>query len=372
MSLNSNEIFNSNNNNKILTSEKKLKLILKLLEKSEQILSIINLPESAIVKYNQLKEITFNKCSLLYSPLTKQIHQSNSNLSSKSSVSTLRNFKYNFNNNNNISLITNFDNNNLIDEIKILNYKKNVLIEILFELFDKKNEKNDFNFLNNVQNVLNNINNNNNIENFDIKNEEIKLNEFIKKCDFYIKNFINNNENNENFNKKIIELKNYYENEINNLNQKFILFQQQFNQNYEENNKIKNLFFEFNNILSPVYEKYSKKKISNYDDDNNLIENDNSPNKEITKLNFLNCFIEQLFNDNKHLIESIKNIEKEKEKLFFDLNLPFVINAIKKNDDLKEIFNILNLENNNNFNNNNFNNNFNIDELIKNIEKSLN
>ena len=378
MSLNSNEIFNSNNNNKILTSEKKLKLILKLLEKSEQILSIINLPESAIVKYNQLKEITFNKCSLLYSPLTKQIHQSNSNLSSKSSVSTLRNFKYNFNNN--ISLITNFDNNNLIDEIKILNYKKNVLIEILFELFDKKNEKNDFNFLNNVQNVLNNINNNNiNIENFDIKNEEIKLNEFIKKCDFYIKNFINNNENNENFNKKIIELKNYYENEINNLNQKFILFNQEFNKNYEENNKIKNLFFEFNNILSPVYEKYSKKKISNYDDDNNLIENDNSPNKEITKLNFLNCFIEQLFNDNKHLIESIKNIEKEKEKLFFDLNLPFVINAIKKNDDLKEIFNILNLENNNNnfnnnnFNNNNFNNNnFNIDELIKNIEKSLN
>ena len=372
MSLNSNEILISNNN-KNLNSEKKLKLILKLLEKSEQILSIINLPESAIVKYNQLKEITFNKCSLLYSPLTKQIHQSNSNLSSKSSVSTLRNFKYNFNNNNNISLITNFDNNNLIDEIKILNYKKNVLIEILFELFDKKNEKNDFNFLNNVQNVLNNINNNNiNIENFDIKNEEIKLNEFIKKCDFYIKNFINNNENNENFNKKIIELKNYYENEINNLNQKFILFQQQFNQNFEENNKIKNLFFEFNNILSPVYEKYSKKKISNYDDDNNLIENDNSPNKEITKLNFLNCFIEQLFNDNKHLIESIKNIEKEKEKLFFDLNLPFVINAIKKNDDLKEIFNILNLENNN-FNNNNFNNNnFNIDELIKNIEKSLN
>ena len=372
MSLNSNEIFNSNNNNKILTSEKKLKLILKLLEKSEQILSIINLPESAILKYNQLKEITFNKCSLLYSPLTKQIHQSNSNLSSKSSVSTLRNFKYNFNNN--ISLITNLNslnnNNNLIDEIKNLNYKKNVLIEILFELFDKK-EKNE-NFINNIQNVLNNINNNNNIENFndfDIKNEEIKLNEFIKKCDFYIKNF-NNNNNNENiinsFNKKITELKNYYENEINNLNQKLILFNQEFNKNYEENNKIKNLFFEFNNILSPVYEKYSKKKISNYDDDNNLIENDNSPNKEITKLNFLNCFIEQLFNDNKHLIENIKNIEKEKEKLFFDLNLPFVINAIKKNDVLKEIFNILQIENNNN------NNNFNFDELIKNIEKSLN
>ena len=380
MSLNSNEIFLSNNeilnnNKKTLTSEKKLKLVLKLLEKSEQILSIINLPESAILKYNQLKEITFNKCSLLFSPLTKQIHQSNSNLSSKSSVSTLRNFKYNFNNN--ISLITNLNslnnNNNLIDEIKNLNYKKNVLIEILFELFDKK-EKNE-NFINNIQNVLNNINNNNNIENFndfDIKNEEIKLNEFIKKCDFYIKNFNNNNNNNNeniinSFNKKITELKNYYENEINNLNQKLILFNQEFNQNYEENNKIKNLFFEFNNILSPVYEKYSKKKISNYDDDNNLIENDNSPNKEITKLNFLNCFIEQLFNDNKHLIENIKNIEKEKEKLFFDLNLPFVINAIKKNDVLKEIFNILQIENNNNNNNN-----FNFDELIKNIEKSLN
>ena len=90
MSLNSNEIFLSNNeilnnNKKTIKSEKKLKLVLKLLEKSEQILSIINLPESAILKYYQLKEITFNKCSLLYSPLTKQIHQSNSNLSSKSS-----------------------------------------------------------------------------------------------------------------------------------------------------------------------------------------------------------------------------------------------------------------------------------------------
>ena len=47
---------------------------------------------------------------------------------------------------------------------------------------------------------LNNINNNNNnFDNneFDIKIEEMKLNEFIKKCDYSIKNFtINNNNNN--------------------------------------------------------------------------------------------------------------------------------------------------------------------------------
>ena len=387
--INNNNIINNNNNKKTLTPEKKLKLILKLLEKSEQILSIINLPESAITKYNQLKEITFNKCSLLYSPLTKQIHQSSSNNSSNTSVSTLRNFKYNFSNISLISNLNSLNNNNILfDEIKSLNYKKNVLIEILFELLDKKNIENNalINNLNNIQTILNNINNNNNnFENneFDIKIEEMKLNEFIKKCDYSIKNFtINNNNNNKennieniinSYNTKISELKNYYQNEINELNQKFLLFKQQYNQDfYEEYNKIKNLFFEFNNILSPVYEKYSKKKISNYDDDNNLIENDNSPNKEITKLNFLNCFIEQLFNDNKHLIESIKNIEKEKEKFIIDLNLPFVINAIKKNDVLKEIFNILQIENNNNNNNNNNIINNNIDELIKCIEKSLN
>ena len=48
--INNNNIINNNNNKKTLTPEKKLKLILKLLEKSEQILSIINLPESAITK----------------------------------------------------------------------------------------------------------------------------------------------------------------------------------------------------------------------------------------------------------------------------------------------------------------------------------
>ena len=35
-----------------------LRLLLNLLEKSEQILSVINLSDSAISKYNQLKQLT--------------------------------------------------------------------------------------------------------------------------------------------------------------------------------------------------------------------------------------------------------------------------------------------------------------------------
>ena len=45
-----------------------IKLLLHLLEKAEQILSIINLSDSSTQKYNKLKEIIFNKCNLPFRP----------------------------------------------------------------------------------------------------------------------------------------------------------------------------------------------------------------------------------------------------------------------------------------------------------------
>jgi 1-deoxy-D-xylulose 5-phosphate reductoisomerase len=54
------------------------RLLLNLLEKSEQILSVINLSDSAVSKYNQLKQLTFQQLNLPFNPLVKCIpHQIN-------------------------------------------------------------------------------------------------------------------------------------------------------------------------------------------------------------------------------------------------------------------------------------------------------
>jgi hypothetical protein len=54
-----------------ILTEDNFNLILNLLEKSEQILSVINLSDSAVSKYNQLKQLTFQKLTSHLIPLQK-------------------------------------------------------------------------------------------------------------------------------------------------------------------------------------------------------------------------------------------------------------------------------------------------------------
>ena len=58
--------------NNINNSRDPIQILLTLLSKSEQILGLLNLPENIILKYNQLKELTFEKLNLEYKPLQKQ------------------------------------------------------------------------------------------------------------------------------------------------------------------------------------------------------------------------------------------------------------------------------------------------------------
>ena len=62
---------NINNNNLSIQETKEFKLLLNLLEKEEQILSIINLPESSISKYNTLKKMTYDLLNIEFKPLEK-------------------------------------------------------------------------------------------------------------------------------------------------------------------------------------------------------------------------------------------------------------------------------------------------------------
>jgi len=57
---------NPNNN------QDSISVLLRLLDKAEQILSIINLSDNAISKYNQLKQLTYNKLNLPFQPLIKK------------------------------------------------------------------------------------------------------------------------------------------------------------------------------------------------------------------------------------------------------------------------------------------------------------
>ena len=139
---------------------------------------------------------------------------------------------------------------------------------------------------------------------------------------------------------KIDEMKQFHNSEITQYLNKFNELKIKYNPNAEEDlNKCKNYLSMINRLISPIYEKYHKKKISMYEQE---ITEDFSPQKELTKVNFLICFIEQLFKDNKHLLDNAKELEKEKQNFDECLNLPFVINSIKKNDLLQNIYTYVN------------------------------
>ena len=353
---------NTHSANYLQDNNKQIRLILLLLEKAEQILSILNLPDSAIQKYNKLKEITFSKCSLEFHPLIKK--NQNNNNSSPSNNSTLRS---NINNKTNTTFVSDLStistphiNLNQTEFLKNINQKKNYLIELLLDLIEKEKLENIklckntlIKELNELQKNLENIStitssSNYNDPDFDIKIEELKLNEYIRKTDMQIKSFYLNinsssfqKENDfdiiiQGYKNKVEEMKQFHNSEITQYLNKFNELKIKYNPNAEDElNKYKNYLSMINQLISPIYEKYSKKKISMYEQE--IIE-DFSPQKELTKVNFLICFIEQLFKDNKHLLDNSKELEKEKQTFNEYINLPFVINSIKKNDLLQNIY----------------------------------
>ena len=63
---------NENMNNNQIIETKEFKVLLNLLEKAEQIISIINLPDSSLEKYNTLKKMTFDILNINFVPLEKR------------------------------------------------------------------------------------------------------------------------------------------------------------------------------------------------------------------------------------------------------------------------------------------------------------
>ena len=335
-----------------------IKLLLHLLEKAEQILSIINLSDSSTQKYNKLKEIIFNKCNLPFRPLVKKNSISTTSVTNSSRSSIVSD----------LSTISNHQSTySSYDSLKQLTVKKNLMIELLFDIIDNMRmsnvkicrnqmmkESKDFQLK--LDSIYSYNQSSTFIDNdFDYKIDELKFNDYLSKCDLNVKTISLNlsksgslfqSENSfddiiNSYNKKIEDLKKYQQKEILQYEEKFNELKVKYNPNLDkENIKLKSLLSSISELISPVYEKFSKKKLSSFD--SKLNENIGE-DKEIIQINFLICFIEQLFKDNKHLIETVQSMEIEKNDI---LNIPYITNTIKKNDILKSIQDIISNENN--------------------------
>ena len=331
---NSKSQINYKNVNTIQTNHNKkyiqyIKPLLFLLQKAEQIINIINLPSSSIDKYNQLKEISFKKCGLEFTPLIK-----NENL-----VKNIKKENININN----------QENNKENEVRKMETElsefKNRLIESLLNLIEtSKDNKSYISSFKNFSNICNNI-----------KEEISKIfskNEKINSEKEQLLNYITRSEKNIipillETNKKLFELK-----------ESFII----------SNSKLDNIFKYINNIdelISPIWNKYYNKEIEWFNAYKII---DNYELKTYTKCHFLLNFMNQLFLDNKNIMEALSQMEQKKNEAYNILQLPYVRKAIEKGQYLKKVENLLNKIKNEKEKNNNID----VDKLIKDGKELIN
>ncbi len=253
---------NNNTSNLSISQTKEFKLILNLLEKAEQILSIINLPESSISKYNTLKKMTFDMLNIEFKPLEKNPLPSQSSDNKNNNHSNLPDdilyilHFLNIKKNLLIDLILNFIiNNNNVEQEKDLNYFLTSLSEIFNLSTDKISSK-----------TINDIT-------YESKEEEVKISNLFTKIDQI---FVNNFE-------KIKQMKLNYENELARIKNDYDRDLSEFKMCLEKNSimesdifKInkdneKNIFF-LNKISSLINETYGKFK-NNFPDENDINNN---------------------------------------------------------------------------------------------------
>ena len=301
-------INDSNFNNSILET-KEFKLLFNLLEKAEQILSIINLSDSSISKYNTLKKITYEMLNLEFKPLEKKYINS-SDSSEQNDINT----------NNNI-------NQNSNDETLYLlffhNIKKTMLIELILEFIlnniNNTNQEQNINYyLNNLTDIFNlpadiiSSKTPNDIS-YEAKLEEAKLAELFTKVDQAFMNTFDN----------LKHIRMNYENEINqlkeNCNRNISDFKNPNKINISNNNEKNNYFLEKMALLiDESYEKY-RQNFPNENNPSSIACKDGKFDEDIMKLEFAKKAFDSFFdnnNNNKYFNNKMKN----------NINVPYNIN----------------------------------------------
>ena len=286
------------NENENLLETKEFKLLFILLEKAEQILSIINLSDSSISKYNTLKKLTFEQLNIDFKPLEKKYIKSHTSP------------PFPNNQNNNDENIQNIKDDSLYIS-HFINIKKSLLIDLMMNYISNLiNQEQNLNFylnsLTEIYNLSPDIITKKTTKDIitDINIEESKMAELFTKIDqIFVQNF-------ENFEK----IKN----------------------NFEKNLKNDDYFLETTlNLIDENYERYKlndKNKNLNF---NSIAYKDGKIDENILKLEFVKKVFDDYFNKNKNNFNN-NNVINNNE-LFNDVcdSLPEII---KENDTFHKNF----------------------------------
>ena len=286
------------NENENLLETKEFKLLFNLLEKAEQILSIINLSDSSISKYNTLKKLTFEQLNIDFKPLEKRYIKSHTSP------------PFSNNQNNNDENIQNIKDDSLYIS-HFINIKKSLLIDLMMNYISNLiNQEQNLNFylnsLTEIYNLSPDIITKKTTKDIiaDIDIEESKMAELFTKVDqIFVQNF-------ENFEK----IKN----------------------NCEKDLKNDDYFLETTlNLIDENYERYKlndKNKNLNF---NSIAYKDGKIDENILKLEFVKKVFDDYFNKNKNNFNN-NNVINNNE-LFNDVcdSLPEII---KENDTFHKNF----------------------------------
>ena len=130
--MNANEDGNEN-----FLQTKEFKLLFNLLEKAEQILSIINLSDTSISKYNTLKKLTFEMLNLEFKPLEKKYIKPQTENTPPSKPQT--------------------KNDDSLYILQFINIKKSLLIDLILNYISNLNnsEQNLNHYLNSLTDIYN-------------------------------------------------------------------------------------------------------------------------------------------------------------------------------------------------------------------------
>ena len=286
------------NENENLLETKEFKLLFNLLEKAEQILSIINLSDSSISKYNTLKKLTFEQLNIDFKPLEKRYIKSHTSP------------PFSNNQNNNDENIQNIKDDSLYIS-HFINIKKSLLIDLMMNYISNIiNQEQNLNFylnsLTEIYNLSPDIITKKTTKDIitDINIEESKMAELFTKIDQI---FVQNFENTE-------KIKN----------------------NCEKNLKNDDYFLETTlNLIDENYERYKlndKNKNLNF---NSIAYKDGKIDENILKLEFVKKVFDEYFNKNKNNFNNNNVIDNN--ELFNDVcdSLPEII---KENDTFHKNF----------------------------------
>ena len=291
--------------------------LLDLLSKAEQILSIINLSDFSVCKYNELKRLTFDKLGLPFVPLIKKYCTNQPNINLPPSPETellLRNYYF-------------------------LHAKKSLLIDLLLKFIDSQSNEGVMEikpYLQSLTDVYNLL---------PVEYDKKSLGEIECEYSFEMSNLADlftrtDNVINENFEKlmkkdkdfkcKIMVMNEYSDKQNYNLKeyacQKQTL-EKELEMTSENLRKMNEINDKLTLLIEDIYSQITPNAQQSVQFECDLLQKLEKIKEHIYKIN----------SDNSHYMSIIPNLQEEKLDLYKKMNMPFVSDVINKSSAVEEL-----------------------------------